>query len=78
MPKARRKFVVLFTNFIKVKITNNNANPPHFAIFGRKKVTADMYDGKFPLILMGGRAISQAYADGEEGPPLCEQKFIDA
>ena len=32
--------------------------------------SADMYAGKFPLMLIGGRANSQACADGERGPPL--------
>jgi hypothetical protein len=31
--------------------------------------SADTCAGKFPLVLMGGRANSQAYADGERGPP---------
>jgi hypothetical protein len=29
----------------------------------------DMFAGKFPLVLMGGQANSQASADGERGPP---------
>ena len=31
--------------------------------------SADTCAGKFPLVLMGGRANSQACADGERGPP---------
>ena len=31
---------------------------------------ADTYAGKFPLVLIGGRANGQARADGERGPPL--------
>jgi hypothetical protein len=31
--------------------------------------SADMCTGKFPLVSMGGRANSQACADGERGPP---------
>ena len=30
--------------------------------------SADMCTGKFPLMLMGGRANGQAYADSERGP----------
>jgi hypothetical protein len=31
--------------------------------------TADMYAGKFPLMLMGGRANGQVCPDGDQGPP---------
>jgi hypothetical protein len=31
--------------------------------------STDMCAGKFPLVLMGGRANGQACADGERGPP---------
>jgi hypothetical protein len=31
--------------------------------------SADMCGGKFPLVLMGGRANGQVCADGERGPP---------
>ena len=31
--------------------------------------SADTCAGKFPLMLMGGRANGQACADGERGPP---------
>jgi hypothetical protein len=37
--------------------------------------SADMCAGKFPLMLMGGRANRQACADGERGPNWREQKF---
>ena len=32
--------------------------------------SAGMCAGKFPLVLMGGRANGQVCADGERGPPL--------
>jgi hypothetical protein len=34
-----------------------------------KGYSADMYAGKFLLVLMGGRANGQACANGEQGPP---------
>jgi hypothetical protein len=42
--------------------------------------SADMCGGKFPPMLMGGRANGQACADGERGPPSasaeCLKHFI--
>ena len=37
--------------------------------------SADMCGGKFPLLLMGGRANDQACADGERGPPSARAEF---
>ena len=37
--------------------------------------SADMCAVKFPLMLMGGRANSQACADGERGPHWREHKL---
>jgi hypothetical protein len=37
--------------------------------------SADMCGGKFPLVLMGGRADRQACADGERGPPSARAEF---
>jgi hypothetical protein len=31
--------------------------------------SVDMWAGKFPLVLMGGRANGQACTKGEQGPP---------
>jgi hypothetical protein len=38
--------------------------------------SADMCAGKFPLVLMGGRADRQACADGERGPPSARAKIL--
>ena len=38
--------------------------------------SADMYAGKFPLMLIGGRANGQACADGERGAELFIFIFI--
>jgi hypothetical protein len=37
--------------------------------------SADMCAGKFPLVLMVGRANGQACADGERGPPSAQAEF---
>jgi hypothetical protein len=36
----------------------------------------DMCAGKFPLVLMGGRANGQACADGERGPPSARAEIL--
>ena len=33
--------------------------------------------GKFPLVLMGGQANSQACANGERGPPSARAEFTE-
>ena len=38
--------------------------------------SADMCSGKFPLVSMGGRADSQACADGEQGPPSARAEIL--
>ena len=38
--------------------------------------SADMCAGKFPLVLMGGRANGQACADGERGPPSAQAEIF--
>ena len=38
--------------------------------------SADMCAGKFPLMLMGGRADRQACADGERGPPSARAEIF--
>ena len=38
--------------------------------------SADMCDGKFPLVSMGGRANGQACADGERGPPSARAEIL--
>jgi hypothetical protein len=38
--------------------------------------SADTYAGKFPLVLMGGRANGQACADGERGPPSARAEIL--
>jgi hypothetical protein len=37
--------------------------------------SADMCAGKYPLVLMGGRANGQAYADGERGRPSAQAEI---
>jgi hypothetical protein len=39
--------------------------------------SADMCAGKFPLVLMGGRADRQACEDGERGPPSARAEIFE-
>ena len=39
--------------------------------------SADTCAGKFPLVLMGGRANGQACADGERGPPSARVEIFN-
>ena len=38
--------------------------------------SADKCAGKFPLVLMGGRANGQACTDGERGPPTARAEIL--
>jgi hypothetical protein len=37
--------------------------------------SADMCDGNFFLVLIGGRANGKACADGEQGPPSAQEEL---
>jgi hypothetical protein len=39
--------------------------------------SADTCAGKFPLVLMWGRANGQAFADGEQGPPSARAEISE-
>ena len=41
-----------------------------------KRDSADTCAGKFPLVLMRGRANGQACTDGERGPPSARAEFF--